>query len=303
MTTPFVFKTVALIGRKGEPALADILAKLAARIAQDGFQVVLERDTAQDLGMIVSKAPYKILTLSEIGKEADVAIVLGGDGTMLAVGRELARYDVPLIGVHAGKLGFMTDIPLSEMREVIPKMLAGAYEWETRRLLEAQIIRAGRSIYSALALNDVVVSRSSISGMIELSVEVNGCFMYNQRSDGLIVATPTGSTAYALSVQGPILHPGLSGMVLVPIAPHALSNRPIVLPDDVEIAIQIASGEGVNVNFDMQSFTALQVADTIKVGRSAYTLPFLHPVGHSYYATLRKKLCWHDDTLLRSPRL
>src|SRR5258706_211003 len=138
-------------------------------------------------------------------------------------------------------------------------------------------------------------------GMAELRVSVDGRFMYNQRSDGLIVATPTGSTAYALSSSGPILHPQLQGIVLVPIAPHALSNRPIVLPDDCKVSIQIVSGRDVNVNFDMQSFTALELNDTIDVRRSRHTVPFLHPVGYSYYATLRKKLHWNEYPSLDDP--
>ena len=186
------------------------------------------------------------------------------------------------------------------MLELVPLMLAGSFEREERTLLEARIVRNGEPIYHALAFNDVVVNRSGFSGMAELRVLVDGRFMYNQRSDGLIVATPTGSTAYALSSAGPILHPQLQGIVLVPIAPHALSNRPIVLPDDVKVGIQIIGGRDVNVNFDMQSFTALQLNDTIEVRRSRHTVPFLHPVGYSYYTTLRKKLHWnehpsHDD--------
>ena len=151
------------------------------------------------------------------------------------IGRQLAPYRTPLIGINQGALGFITDIPISDMRELVPQMLAGNFEREERMLLEARIMREGKPIYHALAFNDVVVNRSGFSGMAELHVSVDGRFMYNQRSDGLIVATPTGSTAYALSSQGPILHPQLQGIVLVPIAPHALSNRPIVLPDDSKV--------------------------------------------------------------------
>lgn len=251
---------------------------------------MFEADTAQAIG----SAGYPALTPAEIGARADVAVVLGGDGTMLGMGRQLAPYKTPLIGINHGRLGFITDIPASDMREVVPMMLAGSYEREERTLLEARIVRNGEPIYHALAFNDVVVNRSGFSGMAELRVSVDGRFMYNQRSDGLIVATPTGSTAYALSSQGPILHPQLQGIVLVPIAPHALSNRPIVLPDDSKIAIQIIGGRDVNVNFDMQSFTALELNDTIEVRRSKHTVPFLHPVGYSYYATLRKKLHWNE---------
>ena len=211
----------------------------------------------------------------------------------------MAPYGTPLIGINYGRLGFITDIPFSDMQEVVPQLLAGSFEREERSLLEARIVREREPIYHALAFNDVVVNRSGVSGMAELRVHVDGRFMYNQRSDGLIVSTPTGSTAYALSSSGPILHPQLKGIVLVPIAPHALSNRPIVLPDDSTVGIQIVAGRDVNVNFDMQSFTAVELGDVIEVRRSRHTVPVLHPVGYSYYATLRKKLHWNEPPALQ----
>ncbi|MFP4889745.1 NAD kinase [Paraburkholderia sp. EG304] len=284
------FKTVALVGRSNTPGIGEPLTALAACLAMLGLEVVFEADTAAEIGV----TDYPALRPAEIGARADVAVVLGGDGTMLGIGRQLAPYRTPLIGINHGRLGFITDIPISDMLETVPQMLSGNFEREERVLLEARIVRDGTPIYHALAFNDVVVNRSGFSGMAELRVSVDGRFMYNQRSDGLIVATPTGSTAYALSSQGPILHPQLQGFVLVPIAPHALSNRPIVLPDDSKVSIQIVSGREVNVNFDMQSFTSLELGDTIEVRRSRHTVPMLHPVGYSYYATLRKKLHWHE---------
>jgi NAD+ kinase len=161
-------------------------------------------------------------------------------------------------------------------------------------LLEGQVVRNGKTIFKALAFNDVVVSRGAGSGMIELRVEVDGHFMYNQRSDGLIVATPTGSTAYALSAGGPLLHPSLGGIGLVPIAPHALSNRPIVVPDSSEIVIEVISGRDSSVNFDMQSLASLAHHDRIFIRRSAHAIAFLHPEGWSYYDTLREKLHWNE---------
>ncbi|WP_042262419.1 NAD kinase [Paraburkholderia heleia] len=289
------FKTVALVGRSNTPGIAEPLTALAQTISKRGFEVVFEAQTAEEIGA----QGYPALQPAEIGARADVAVVLGGDGTMLGIGRQLAPYRTPLIGINHGRLGFITDIAFSEMQEVVPQLLAGSFEREERSLLESRITRDGDPIYHALAFNDVVVNRSGFSGMAELRVNVDGRFMYNQRSDGLIVATPTGSTAYALSSQGPILHPQLQGIVLVPIAPHALSNRPIVLPDDCKVSIQIVAGRDVNVNFDMQSFTALELNDVIEVRRSRHTVPFLHPVGYSYYRTLRKKLHWNEHPLLQ----
>lgn len=290
MDTVPQFKTVALVGRYNTPGVREPLLALAACVANRGFEVVFEAETAHGIGL----TGYPALTPIEIGERADVAVVLGGDGTMLGLGRQLAPYNTPLIGINHGRLGFITDIPVSEMQQVVSAMLAGEFEREERTLLAARIVRQGETIYEALALNDVVVNRSGFSGMAELRVRVDGRFMYNQRSDGLIVATPTGSTAYALSSQGPILHPQLKGFVLVPIAPHSLSNRPIVLPEDSRCSIQVISGRDVNVNFDMQSFTAVELNDIIEVQRSRYTIPFLHPVGYSYFATLRNKMHWHE---------
>ena len=247
------FRTVALVGRSNTPGINEPLMALASCIAKRGFDVVFEADTAQEIGV----TDYPALTPAEIGARADVAVVLGGDGTMLGMGRQLAPYRTPVIGINHGRLGFITDIPISDMQEIVPQMLTGSFDREERTLLEARIMRNGEPIYHALAFNDVVVNRSGFSGMTELRVSVDGHFMYDQRSDGLIVATPTGSTAYALSAAGPILHPELQGFVLVPIAPHSLSNRPIVLPDDSKVTIQIIGGRDVNVNFDMQSFTAV----------------------------------------------
>ncbi|WP_321913114.1 MULTISPECIES: NAD kinase [unclassified Paraburkholderia] len=289
------FKTVALVGRSNTPGIAEPLMALAQTISKRGFEVVFEAQTAEEIGT----QGYPALQPAEIGARADVAVVLGGDGTMLGIGRQLAPYRTPLIGINHGRLGFITDIAFSEMQEVVPQLLAGSFEREERSLLESRITRDGDPIYHALAFNDVVVNRSGFSGMAELRVNVDGRFMYNQRSDGLIVATPTGSTAYALSSQGPILHPQLQGIVLVPIAPHALSNRPIVLPDDSKVSIQIVAGRDVNVNFDMQSFTALELNDVIEVRRSRHTVPFLHPVGYSYFRTLRKKLHWNEHPSLQ----
>jgi NAD+ kinase len=173
-------------------------------------------------------------------------------------------------------------------------MLHGEYEEDTRPLMSARVIRDGACVFNALAMNDVVVNRGSTSGMVELRIEVGGCFVSNQRADGLIVATPTGSTAYALSAGGPMLHPSIPAWVMVPIAPHNLSNRPIVLSDASEVMIEVVGGRDVSANFDMQSLASLQHGDRIFVSRSNLSVRFLHPLGWNYFATLRKKLGWNE---------
>lgn len=284
------FKTVALVGRPDTPGIDAPLLALAKRLESFHCEVLFEAETARDIGPI----PYPAASVADIGQRADLAIVLGGDGTLLGIGRQLAPYGTPLIGINHGRLGFITDIGRDEIYDVVPAMLAGQYTREERMLLEAGIVRDAQELCHALAFNDVVVNRSGFSGMVELRVAVDGRFMYNQRSDGLIVATPTGSTAYALAAQGPILQPGLRGIVLVPIAPHALSNRPIVVEDSARIEIRFVSGREVNVNFDMQSFTALEPGDTIVVQRSKHRVSLLHPHGWNYFSTLRKKLHWNE---------
>jgi NAD+ kinase len=287
---PCAFQTVAIVGKYMAAGIEQSLSDIAEFLAGNGHTVVFETETAQNVAL--PSAPT--MTPAEIGQHADVAIVLGGDGTMLGIARQLAAYNVPLIGINHGRLGFMTDIPQEGMIPVLAEMMNGKLESEQRTLLEGSVVREEQTIFHALAFNDVVVSRGATTGMAELKVEVDGHFMYNQRSDGLIVSTPTGSTAYALSAGGPLLHPSLSGIVLVPIAPHALSNRPIVVPDTSTIVIEIMGGRDISVNFDMQSLASLQHHDRIVIRRSAHTITFLHPQGWSYYDTLREKLHWNE---------
>lgn len=291
------FRQVALIGKyqtasaagtgsRSRPALADIATLLQAQ----GCAVVLEAQTAANAGL----TDHPTLDLEAIGQQCDLGLVVGGDGTMLGIGRKLASTGVPLIGINHGRLGFMTDIPFGSFETVLPPMLRGEYEEERRQLMRARVLREGECVFDTLAMNDVVVHRGNTSGMVELRVEVDGHFVANQRADGLIVATPTGSTAYSLSAGGPILHPSIPGWVMAPIAPHTLSNRPVVLSSDSEVAIEIASDREAIANFDMQSLAALQLGDRIIVSRSEHSVRFLHPRGWSYFDTLRQKLHWNE---------
>ena len=287
---PKGFGRIALVGKYQADGIADHLHELAKLALALGCEVFLEAETAKNTQ--ITDYPHK--KVEDFAGSIDLAIVLGGDGTMLGIGRQLAGSQVPLVGVNLGRLGYMTDIPIQDVKPVLTEIMMGHYEADERTLLDAIVLRDGKVINRALALNDVVVNRSGISGMVELAVKVNDSFMYNQRSDGLIVSTPTGSTAYALSAGGPILHPRVEGILLVPIAPHALSNRPIVLPQDAKTSIEVISGREVIVNFDMQSLTHLQVGDRVDVRQSDKTISLLHPRGHSDYQTLREKLHWNE---------
>jgi NAD+ kinase len=292
-----IFRHVALIGKYHAavaPPLAasmrSALEDIAQFLASQGCEVVVERETASVAGM----EGYPTADVPTIGAQCDLGLVVGGDGTMLGIARQLACHGVPLIGINQGRLGFITDIALDQYRTVLPPMLAGEYEEDLRSLLHAQVVRDGEVVFDALAMNDVVVNRGATSGMVELRVEVDGRFVANQRADGLIVASPTGSTAYALSAGGPLLHPSNPGWVMVPIAPHTLSNRPLVLPDSVEIVMELVSGRDASANFDMQSLASLLHGDRITVKRSEHKVRFLHPKGWTYFDTLRKKLHWNE---------
>ena len=291
------FRHVALIGRYQGEGFGATLLDIAAFIEEHGAEVLIEAQTAQSIG----SNRFEGASMARIAREADLAISVGGDGTMLGVARSLAPSRVPLVGINHGRLGFITDIALAEWRAALPPILAGVYDAEDRSLLSARALRDGAEIWRDIGLNDVVVSRSSRSGMIELQVDVDGVYMYNQRADGLIIATPTGSSAYALSAGGPILHPALAGIVLVPIAPQALSNRPIALPNQVTVSVRVIEAAEPRVSCDMQVFSELKVGDEIVVRRAPFSCRFLHPKNHNHFATLRSKLNWHELPILRRP--
>jgi NAD+ kinase len=292
-----IFRRVALIGKyhanvsRGQSdSMRDVLRDVEQFLSAQGCEVVIEKETAANA--CISALP--IMDVPEIGAHCDLGLVVGGDGTMLGIGRQLAPFGVPLIGINQGRLGFITDIPLENFQATLTPMLAGEYEEDRRSLMRAKVMRDGICVFDALAMNDVVVNRGAISGMVELRVEVNGHFVANQRADGLIIATPTGATAYSLSAGGPLLHPSIPGWVLVPIAPHTLSNRPIVLSDQADVAIEIVAGRDASANFDMQSLASLLHGDRITVRRSKHSVRFLHPRGWSYFDTLRRKLHWNE---------
>ena len=287
------FRHVALVGKYHAQGSRSALESIALFLNAQGCEVAIEKDTASNTGL----TQYPILDVEGIGAHCDLALVVGGDGTMLGIGRLLAKFGVPLIGINQGRLGFITDIAFDDYQAVLEPMLRGDFEEDRRWMMQAQVMRDGRCVFSAAAMNDVVVNRGATSGMVELRVEVDGRFVANQRADGLIIASPTGSTAYALSAGGPLLHPSIAGWILVPIAPHTLSNRPIVLSDSGEIAIEIVAGRDASANFDMQSLASLMLGDRIIVKRSDYQMRFLHPKGWSYFDTLRKKLHWNEGAV------
>ncbi len=282
--------TIALIGKDASPAVADALLTLLdhLRNINDGqLTVWVKAETAIALGV-----PEAAASFEKIAEFSDVAIVIGGDGTLLSAARRLAEHDVPLVGINQGRLGFMTDIARADMLTAIDRLLAGEFTEDRRLLLDAQVWRGGQEVFQTFALNDVVVNKGDMGRLIEIEVRVDGEFLYVLRADGMIVATPTGSTAYALSANGPILHPAVPGIALVPLCPHALTYRPITISDNSRVDLMLITPHDASVHFDGQSHFDAQAGDTVRIARSAHAVTLLHPPGYSYFAMLREKLHW-----------
>jgi NAD+ kinase len=281
------FGRVALIGKLRSAEIAESLRELRGMLEQRGCEVLIERETASDLGL-------RGVDYAAIGAEAKLAIVVGGDGTMLAAARNLVRHHVPLVGVNQGRVGFMTDIGHDDMRSGIGAILDGKYTLEERALLEAEIKRNDKPVLQTIALNEAVVGKGSQGRLIEFDLLIDGEFVYTLRADGVIVATPTGSTAYAMSAQGPILHPAVPAFALVPLNPHTLSARPVSVSDRMMIEIVLVRALDARAHFDGFALADMQQGDRLLLKRSADAVRFVHPPGYSYFATLREKLRWSE---------
>ncbi len=284
------FKTIALIGKYKSPEIAEPVLRLAKFLHERGVKVLIDPLTASHVG----KSSHVVLPLEQVGKAAELAIVIGGDGTMLNIARTFAPFDVALVGINQGRLGFLTDLSMDGMFEAMAAILDGQYVEESRMLLQAQVYSADRQVLDVVAFNDISVNKGAEGSLIELEVRIDGKFVYNLRSDGLIVASPTGSTAYALSSGGPILHPSLNVIGLVPVCPHTLSNRPIVVSSESRIEITILKAADARAHFDSHSHYELKERDRIVVRRCAHSIRLLHPLGHNYYHMLREKLHWSE---------
>jgi NAD+ kinase len=268
---PLSFRRVALIGKLRSPESEASLHEMRQFLAARGCDVLKEGDP-----------------------KADLAIVIGGDGTMLAAARDLVQHRVPLVGVNQGRVGFMTDIGHDDMLAGIGAILDGKYTLEERALLDAEILRGKKSVLRTIALNEAVVGKGGQGRLIEFQLTIDGEFIYKLRGDGVIVATPTGSTAYALSAQGPILHPAVPALALVPLAPHTLSARPVSVSDRSVIEIEIMHAMDARAHFDGMVVNDMAEGDRLVLRRSADVARFVHPPGYRYFATLREKLGWSE---------
>jgi NAD+ kinase len=266
------FRRVALIGKPNSREVEASLKEIREFLASRGCEVQRE------------------------GKGADLAVVAGGDGTMLTAARDLVPLGVPLVGINQGRLGFMTDIGHDDMRAGLGAILDGKYLIEERALLDAEILRDGKSMLRTVALNEAVVGKGAQGRLIEFELSLDGEFVYTLRADGILVATPTGSTAYALSAQGPILHPAVPAFALVPLNPHTLSARPVSVSDKSVIEIKLAATPGLDAQtyFDGFALAELAPGDRLVLKRSAHAARFVHPPNYKYFATLREKLGWSE---------
>lgn len=287
------FRNIGLIGRLGSNRVVDTLKRLMRFLDEHNYQIIVEDRTATVLlGHGFQEADRKML--AEI---CDLVIVVGGDGSLLGAARAMARTGVPVLGVNRGRLGFLTDIMPDQVEEKVAEVLAGKYTSERRFLLDAEVVREGEPIGSADGLNDVVLHPGKSARMIEFDLYIEGQFVYNQRSDGLIVSTPTGSTAYALSGGGPIMHPKLDALVLVPMFPHTLSSRPIVVDGNSEIKILISASNETypHVSCDGQTHLVTKPGDVLYIRKKPHKLKLIHPLGHDYYEICRTKLGWNSQ--------
>ena len=281
------FRRVALIGKLRSAEIAVSLRQLREFLRERGCEVLFEQETALEIG--AQGSSYEAL-----GGWADLAVVVGGDGTMLAAARNLVRHHVPVVGVNQGRVGFMTDIGHEDMQSGIGAILEGRYTVEERTLLDAEVLRDQKTMLRTLALNEAVVGKGAQGRLIEFELILDGEFVYTLRADGVIVATPTGSTAYAMSAQGPILHPAVPALALVPLNPHTLSARPVSVSDRSVIEIVLVRAMDARAHFDGFALTDLAQGDRLVLKRSADTVRFVHPPGYRYFATLREKLRWSE---------
>ncbi|SEI91017.1 NAD+ kinase [Allopseudospirillum japonicum] len=284
------FKNIGLIGRLGSTKVVDTLKRLIRFLTDNHYNVILEEQTATVmLGHGLQEASRKLM-----GEMCDLVIVVGGDGSLLGAARALVRAGTPVLGVNRGRLGFLTDISPEEVEQKVGEVLRGHYVEEHRFLLDAHVYRHGEPIGHADGLNDVVLHPGKSARMIEFDLFIEGQFVYSQRSDGLIVSTPTGSTAYALSGGGPIMHPKLDALVLVPMFPHTLSSRPIVVDGNSEIKIHISDHNETypHVSCDGQTHIVAKPGDILYIRKKPHKLRLIHPLGHNYYEICRTKLGW-----------
>jgi NAD+ kinase len=283
------FNSIALIGKPSSD-ISNTLCKIYRHLSDRKFKVVVDAESRQ----YIDSQSVETSHVRDIGRHCDLAIAIGGDGTLLSAGRNLAPFNVPVVGVNLGRLGFLVDISPEDAVARLDDILDGKFISEERILLKAQLIRNEQVIHQQTAVNEVVTHRWTTPSMVEIVTHIDGVFLNSQRSDGLIISTPTGSTAYALSGGGPILHPTIGSIVLVPINPHTLTNRPIVVNDSSVVEIAFSQNEEIKaqVTCDDISLPDVLISDRIRITKDEHLMQILHPLDYDFFNILRAKLNW-----------
>ncbi|MFW9605470.1 MAG: NAD(+) kinase [Pseudomonas sp.] len=284
------FRNIGIIGRLGSSQVLDTIRRLKRFLAERQLHVILEDSIAE----MLPGHGLQVCTRKLMGEICDLVIVVGGDGSLLGAARALARHGIPILGINRGSLGFLTDIRPDELEARVSEVLSGRYLMESRFLLEAEVRRGSEAIGQSDALNDVVLHPGKSMRMIEFELYIDGHFVCSQKADGLIIATPTGSTAYALSAGGPIMHPNLDAIVIVPMYPHTLSGRPIVVDGNSEMKVVVSPNLQIypQVSCDGQNHFTCAPGDTLSIRKKAQKMQLIHPVQHNYYEVCRTKLGW-----------
>lgn len=294
------FSTVGLIGKYDDPGVTPTVTALAAHLSRRGLCVVVDAESNRYL----ASESYPSCKRDRIAARCDLVVVVGGDGTLLNAGRSVARRGVPIVGINLGRLGFMVDVLPEQMCDVFDEILDGQYVVEERIMLESEVRQGTRTLGKFHSVNDVVVRNMEFLRMLEFDSYMNGGFISHHRADGIIIATPTGSTAYALSGGGPVLYPALDAMAMVPICPHTLSDRPIVVDGGAEIEVAIAHDNTTPAlaTFDGQNNQTLGGGDRVSVRRADFRLKLIHPLSYDYFNILRNKLHWGRGQRLEPPQ-
>lgn len=285
------FMTVGIVAKQGDPTrVRGTLARLSAHLRARGVDCLLDAESAHLLAAPVGAA----FPIAELAGRCELIVVVGGDGTLLHTARATAAYGVPLVGINLGRLGFLVDVSPGDIDAALDRILAGEYETDSRAMLQVAVIAERTAGPAYAALNEIAIHKWNTARMIELEIFLDGVFVNAQRSDGLIVATPTGSTAYALSGGGPLVDPALDAILLVPICPHDLSNRPLVVPGERQIDVRVCGPNRGHIQITCDGQTTLQLPPDawVRIGRHPDRVRLLHPQGHDHYQILRAKLHW-----------
>lgn len=290
---PFQFKTIGLVGTHTSPLVAETLSDAAQTLEVWGLKCLIEKESARAMHNL----SYNIASMDEVAEKADLILAVGGDGNLLQAARIASLYGVPVVGINRGQLGYLTDLSPEDFKVHLRKILEGEFIEEQRFLLTGKVIGVDGKKKKELknnALNDIVLFPGEIAQLIEFELRIDGQFVYSQRSDGLIISTPTGSTAYALSAGGPIIAPSLNALLLVPKLPHTLSNRPVVINADsiIEISLSPNNKTAARLSYDGQNHVNLELGDIIQIERQEKLLKLLHPAHYDYYEIWREKLGW-----------